>query len=68
MIYILRFYQTAVSPFLGNRCRFYPTCSSFTIEAIEKLGLKGILLGIRRILKCHPFNQGGYDPVEKWIK
>jgi len=68
LIFTIRCYQTLVSPFLGRRCRFYPTCSSFTLEAIEKLGPRGILLGMKRILKCHPFNPGGYDPLEKWIK
>jgi len=54
---------------MGKRCRFYPSCSTFMIEAIDKIGpLKGTLLGIRRILRCHPFNAGGYDPVEKWIR
>lgn len=61
---MIRFYQRAISPMLGSNCRFYPTCSSYTYEAIEKHGaLKGILLGSKRILKCHPFHPGGYDPV-----
>lgn len=61
---IIRFYQRAISPLLGKNCRFYPTCSSYTYEAIETHGVvKGIFLGIKRIIKCHPFHPGGYDPV-----
>jgi len=69
LISLIRFYQIVFSPLMGKRCRFYPSCSTFMIEAIDKIGpLKGTLLGIRRILRCHPFNAGGYDPVEKWIR
>jgi putative membrane protein insertion efficiency factor len=58
------FYQKIISPFLPPVCRFYPSCSQYQIEALSKYGLiKGILLGTRRILKCHPFHPGGYDPV-----
>jgi len=59
------FYQRAISPYFPHSCRFYPTCSQYTLEAIDKYGLgKGILLGIKRISRCHPFNPGGYDPVK----
>ena len=68
IIFLIDLYKIFVSPFLGNKCRFYPSCSEFMRQAIEKNGIKGIKIGARRILKCHPFNKGGYDPVEKWTK
>ncbi|HOV21488.1 MAG TPA: membrane protein insertion efficiency factor YidD [bacterium] len=68
LIFFIRIYQTIISPFLGRNCRFYPNCSEFTIQAIEKCGWKGILIGIKRILRCNAFNEGGYDPIERWIK
>ena len=65
MILLIKFYQKAISPFLGKRCRFYPTCSEYTKQAVEKYGaLKGLYLGLVRILKCHPFHKGGYDPLK----
>ena len=61
---VLKFYRLAVSPFLGRNCRFHPSCSAYAIEAVERHGaLKGGWLGLRRILRCHPWNPGGYDPV-----
>ncbi|GAA0686999.1 hypothetical protein GCM10009104_11260 [Marinobacterium maritimum] len=64
LIRLVRLYQIAVSPFLGNNCRFYPSCSSYMIEAIQVHGiLKGLYLGTRRILRCHPYSEGGLDPV-----
>lgn len=64
ILLLIRFYQKYISIFLGKNCRFYPTCSAYTYQAVERFGVvKGIYLGIRRILKCHPFHPGGYDPV-----
>jgi putative membrane protein insertion efficiency factor len=61
---LIKGYQAMLSPFLGTRCRFHPSCSSYTYEAIEKHGLvRGMGLGIRRLLRCHPFHGGGIDPV-----
>lgn len=67
---LIKFYQKGISPMLGGHCRFTPTCSQYTYEAIQIHGLiKGIILGMRRILKCHPFHPIGYDPVpEKKVK
>ena len=57
-------YQRAISPLLGNNCRFTPTCSNYAIEAINRFGvIKGSWLAGKRILKCHPLNAGGEDPV-----
>lgn len=62
LIKLVRFYQLAVSPFLGRNCRFTPTCSRYFIIAIEKYGpIRGTMKGIWRILRCHPFSQGGED-------
>lgn len=61
---LLKGYKYVISPVLPPSCRFYPTCSVYAIEAIEKYGLiRGGFLGLRRILRCHPFSRGGYDPV-----
>ncbi|MCR4713586.1 MAG: membrane protein insertion efficiency factor YidD [Treponemataceae bacterium] len=60
----IRFYQVFISPLFPPCCRYYPTCSSYALEAIKKYGpLKGSFLAIRRILRCNPFHKGGYDPV-----
>jgi len=65
LILIIRFYQKFISPLKGPTCRFYPTCSTYSIEAIKKYGpIKGSYLSLRRILKCHPFHEGGYDPLK----
>ncbi|HSW93709.1 MAG TPA: membrane protein insertion efficiency factor YidD [Gammaproteobacteria bacterium] len=63
-IFLIRGYQYLVSPLLGQRCRFYPPCSSYAIEAIHTRGcLHGFYLTLKRILRCHPYGKGGYDPV-----
>ncbi|WBW49983.1 membrane protein insertion efficiency factor YidD [Peptoniphilus equinus] len=60
----IRFYQKFISPMTGAHCRFTPTCSQYAYEALDKYGaLKGSYLAVRRILKCHPFHKGGYDPL-----
>lgn len=61
---IIRGYQNFISPMFGPRCRFHPTCSQYAIEAINKHGsLKGCWLAAKRLLRCHPLNSGGFDPV-----
>ena len=63
-ISIIRFYQVVISPIKPPSCRFYPTCSHYGVEAIQRFGaLKGGWLTLKRILKCHPFHPGGFDPV-----
>ena len=66
VIGIIRLYKYLLSPFLGQNCRFHPSCAQYCIDAIEAHGvIKGIYLGIHRILRCQPMSQGGYDPVPK---
>jgi len=61
----IRLYQLIVSPALGPCCRFYPTCSQYAVEALRRHGIgRGTVLSVKRILRCHPFHSGGYDPVE----
>ena len=68
LIKIIKFYQKRISPFfsnLGIHCKYYPSCSEYMKQAIEKYGVaKGMFLGIKRILKCNPFSKGGYDPLK----
>ncbi|MFW6377233.1 MAG: membrane protein insertion efficiency factor YidD [bacterium] len=65
LILLVIFYQKIISPLKGRTCRFYPTCSHYTIQALEKYGVfKGLYLSIKRIVRCNPFNPGGYDPIE----
>lgn len=62
----IRVYRVALSPLLGSNCRFYPSCSQYADEVIAHYGaLKGGYLALRRLLRCHPFHDGGYDPVPK---
>lgn len=64
LISLLIAYRYFLSPWLGNRCRFYPSCSSYSLQALEEYGvIKGIYVTGRRLLRCHPWNPGGYDPV-----
>lgn len=62
---MIHLYQKVISPLFPGRCRFFPTCSEYTVEAITKYGvLKGWFLGFLRIIRCHPFHTGGYDPLK----
>jgi len=64
LIFFLRIYQYAISPFLGRNCRFYPSCSEYAVEAVQKYGaLRGGWMGLKRVCRCHPWNPGGVDPV-----
>lgn len=66
LIGLVRIYQFCVSPFLGRHCRFHPTCSAYMVEAIQKKGVvAGVARGLWRIVRCNPFNPGGYDPVDR---
>lgn len=68
VIMAIRTYQMGISPFLGARCRFYPSCSDYAIQAISVYGiLRGGRLALRRLLRCHPFCQGGYDPIPSCV-
>ncbi|KEH96686.1 membrane protein [Clostridium novyi A str. 4552] len=65
LIHIIKFYRKYISPLKKPCCRFYPTCSKYALDAINKYGaFKGSIMAIKRILRCHPFNPGGYDPVK----
>ncbi|MBS1492170.1 MAG: membrane protein insertion efficiency factor YidD [Bacteroidetes bacterium] len=63
-IYLIKFYQKFISPLLPASCRFYPTCSQYSLEAFQEFGVfKGFYLSVKRILKCNPFFEGGFDPI-----
>lgn len=65
LLTFIKLYQSVISPLLPPSCRFEPTCSNYSCQAIQKYGaLKGLALTIWRVLRCNPFNKGGYDPVE----
>lgn len=65
LINVIKFYRKYISPLKRPSCIYYPTCSEYTLEAIRKYGaIKGGFMGIKRILRCHPFHKGGYDPVK----
>lgn len=69
LIVLIRGYQLLLSPLLGNHCRFYPSCSQYAREAIERHGaLRGGWLAIRRVLRCHPWHPGGIDPVPEPVQ
>jgi len=64
LVGVVRVYQLILSPLIGPCCRFYPSCSHYTIAALRKYGpLKGVWYGVKRIARCHPWNAGGYDPL-----
>jgi len=64
LLTLISFYRYAVSPMLGRRCRFFPSCSEYATEAVEKYGaIKGARFALHRLFRCHPWNPGGFDPV-----
>ena len=68
-IKLIKLYKFLISPFLGHSCRYLPTCSDYSIEALKTFGLfKGLFLSLKRILSCHPWGSGGFDPVKKEMK
>ncbi len=67
-LFLIRCYQLFISPLLGPRCRFYPSCSHYTAESIRRHGFwRGGWIGLRRLVRCHPLNPGGYDPVPEHL-
>jgi len=69
LIKLIKVYKFLLSPLLGDTCRYFPTCSDYSIESLQKHGfLKGLLLSLKRILSCHPWGKGGFDPVQKEMK
>ena len=66
LIKLIKIYKFLISPLLGNSCRYFPTCSEYSIESLKSYGLfKGLYLSLKRILSCHPWGNGGFDPVKK---
>lgn len=66
ILWLIKLYQWTLSPILGGACRFYPSCSNYTYEAVERYGAwRGAWMGVKRLLRCNPWYQGGYDPVPK---
>ena len=66
LIFILKFYQVLLSPLKKPCCRFFPTCSNYALQAVERFGvIKGLYLTLKRLIRCNPFFKGGYDPVPK---
>ena len=69
LIKLIEFYRFLISPLLGQSCRYLPTCSEYSIEALKTYGFfKGLFLSVKRILSCHPWGRGGFDPVKKEMK
>ena len=69
LIKLIKVYKFLISPLLGNSCRYYPTCSEYSIQSLKTYGLfKGLFLSLKRILSCHPWGSGGFDPVKKEMK
>tara|TARA_Y100001970_G_C13991214_1_gene728322 strand:- start:463 stop:702 length:240 start_codon:yes stop_codon:yes gene_type:complete len=69
LIKIIKFYKYLISPLLGNSCRYLPTCSDYSIEALRTFGFfKGLYLSLKRIISCNPWGNSGYDPVKKKLK
>ena len=69
LIKLIKVYQFLLSPLIGNSCRYLPTCSEYSIESLKTHGFfKGIFLSLKRILSCHPWGSGGFDPVKKEMK
>ena len=66
VVFLLRCYQRWISPAFGPRCRYYPSCSEYAVQAVQQFGiLRGVVLATWRLLRCNPFSHGGFDPVEE---